>query len=235
MNNNQIAHLASDGVEQRVHNTLREPALLVLVHVNHLAPVRRDLREMQALREIHQVQNILLEAAAPEPDARAQELRAHTRIAADGVRNLVDIRARRLADRAERIDGRDALREHRVRRELAQLARPQADREYALARDPVRVHGRERGARALALGRLQRADEHPVRLEQVVDRGALGEELGVGEDVEPAARLRVGLEDGPHRFGGAAGHGGFLDDDLGGFGDLGDASGGKFNVAGDAC
>ena len=112
------ADLAGDGVEERVDDGLREATLLVLVHLDDLAPVRRDLGQVQALAQIHEVEDILLEAAPAEPDRRAEELGADARVKANRVRDLVDVRARRLADRGERVHGRDALREHRVRGEL---------------------------------------------------------------------------------------------------------------------
>ena len=114
-------HLARDRVKQGVDHRLREPALLVLVHLHDLPPVRRDLGQMQALGEVHEVEDVLLEAGPAEADGRAQELGADTRVESDRVRDLVDVRARRLADRGERVHGRDALGEHRVRRELRQL------------------------------------------------------------------------------------------------------------------
>ena len=54
-------NLASDGVEQGINNVLREPPLLVLVHLHHLPPVGSDLRQVQTLTQVHQVQDILLE------------------------------------------------------------------------------------------------------------------------------------------------------------------------------
>ena len=111
-------HLPSDGVEERVDDRLGEAALLVLVHFHDLAPVRRDLGQVQALGEVDEVEDVLLEARAAEADRRAQELGPDARVEADGVRDLVDVRAGRLADRGERVHGRDALCEHRVRCEL---------------------------------------------------------------------------------------------------------------------
>lgn len=106
---------------------------------------------------------------------------------------------------------------------------------------------------------LEGTDEDPVRGEEVLDGGTFGQELGVGQDVEPAAGLGVGLEDGPHgpvqsekqggfrdqsmrwiqgesrretvdSLGGPAGDGRLLDDNLGRGRDLGDPSGSQLDV-----
>ena len=70
-----------------------------------------------------------LEAAAAEAHGRLQELRADARVRADGLRDLVDVRARRFAQRRHRVDAGDALREDRVGDELGQLRRPQVRRD----------------------------------------------------------------------------------------------------------
>ena len=114
-------HLPSDGVEEGVDDRLGEAALLVLVHLPDLTPVRRDLGQVQALGKVDEVEDVLLEAGAAEADRRAQELGPDARVEADRVCDLVDVRARRLADCGERIHGRDALRKHRVRSELGQF------------------------------------------------------------------------------------------------------------------
>ena len=58
----QEANLAGNSVEECVYNPLREPPLLVLIHLDHLAPVSRDFGQVQALAQVHKVENILLEA-----------------------------------------------------------------------------------------------------------------------------------------------------------------------------
>ena len=225
------SHLAGNGIEKGVYDALGEAALLVIVHLNDLAPVRRDLGEMQALGEVDQVENILLEARSTKADGRLEELGADTRVTADGVRNLVDVRASRLADGRKRVDGGDTLGEHRVGRELGELRGPEADGEDALGGDPVSIHVAEGRARRLSLLGLERAGEDTVGAKEIGDGGTLGQELGVGEDVEAAARLGVSLEDGAHGLGGAARNGRFLDDDLRRVGYLSNATRGKLDIA----
>jgi hypothetical protein len=60
--------LIGDGVEQGVNNLLRKPPLLVLVHLHNLSPVGSDLRQMQTLTQIHQVQDVFLETRSAETD-----------------------------------------------------------------------------------------------------------------------------------------------------------------------
>ena len=99
------------------------------------------------------------------------------------------------------------------------------------SRHPIRVHLRERLASVLTLLRLERTDEDTVGLKEVGDGRALSEELGVGEDVEAGAGLRVRLEDRAHRLGGPAWHRRLLDDDLVRRRDGGDAARGGLDVA----
>ena len=58
--------LGGDGVEHAGHHDLGEAALLVLVHQNHLVPVVRALLQTQGLANVHQVQDVLLEARAAQ-------------------------------------------------------------------------------------------------------------------------------------------------------------------------
>lgn len=107
-------YLARDRIEQVVDDGPAEPALLVLVHLDDLAPVRGDLGQVEALGEVDEVEDVLLEARAAEADGGLEELGAHARVAADGVGDLVNVGAGGLADGGEGVDGGDALGEHRV-------------------------------------------------------------------------------------------------------------------------
>ena len=72
------ANLVGDGVKQGINNVLRKSPLLVLVHLHHLPPIGSDLGQMQALAQIHQVQDILLETRSTETDGGFQEFGADT-------------------------------------------------------------------------------------------------------------------------------------------------------------
>ena len=60
--------LSRNGVEERVDDLLGEALLLVVVHADHVPPVRGHLVQVQLLADVHQVEDILLEAGAAEPD-----------------------------------------------------------------------------------------------------------------------------------------------------------------------
>jgi hypothetical protein len=100
------------------------------------------------------------------------------------------------------------------------------------SRNPVCVNIGQGLACTLALRRLQRPNQHPIRVEQIGDSGTLREKLGVGKYVKPDARFRVGLENGAHRFRRTHWYRGLLDDNLGSSRDGGDAACGGFDITG---
>lgn len=99
-----ITYLASDGVEQGVNDSLREPALLVLVHLNDLAPVSSDLGQVQALAKVDEVEDILLETRATEANGCTEEFGADSGVVTDGMRNFVNVGTCSLADGRQCVD-----------------------------------------------------------------------------------------------------------------------------------
>jgi len=65
---------------------------------------------------------------------------------------------------------------------LESFRRPEAGSEDGLVRDPMRIHLRERVDRR----RCFAADQDAIRLLEVTDRRAFGEELGIREHVKGA-------------------------------------------------
>ena len=65
--------LGGDGVEHAGHHDFGKAALLVLVHQDHLVPVVRALLQAQRLANVHQVQNVLLEARADKKRKRRKQ------------------------------------------------------------------------------------------------------------------------------------------------------------------
>ena len=53
--------------------------------------VLRDLRQAIALGDVHEIEDVLLEARAAEADAGLQELRSNPRVGADRMSHLVDV------------------------------------------------------------------------------------------------------------------------------------------------
>lgn len=74
--------------------------------------------------------------------------------------DLLHVGAGGLAERGDGVDGGDALRQHRVGRQLCQLSAPQVGAQDALLGHPVCVHRRERRHRRAARLRLLPADQH---------------------------------------------------------------------------
>lgn len=93
----QRAYLPRDGLEERVYHLLREPAFLVLVHLDHLTPVSSNLGEMQTLAQVHQVQDVLLEARATEADRGLQEFGANPRVLSNRIGDFIDVGTGRFA------------------------------------------------------------------------------------------------------------------------------------------
>ena len=92
------SHLASNGVKQCVNNTLRKAVLLVLVHFNNLAPVCCHLGKVQAVAQVHKIENVLLETTAAEANRSAQEPGTNAGILPNSKRNLVNVGPSGFAD-----------------------------------------------------------------------------------------------------------------------------------------
>ena len=117
----RVTYLASDRVEKRINDGPAETPLLVLVHLDHLPPVRSHLGEMKALAEVHEVEDVLLEARSTEPNRRAKEFRTDAGVESNSVGDFIDVCTSGFADGREGVDGGDTLREHSVGSELGQL------------------------------------------------------------------------------------------------------------------
>ncbi len=66
--------LAGDGVEHGAHDVVCEAVLLVVVHQHHLVPVLAHLLQAEGVADVHQVQDILLEARTAVAHRGLQEL-----------------------------------------------------------------------------------------------------------------------------------------------------------------
>ncbi|KAG6550263.1 hypothetical protein Mapa_008223 [Marchantia paleacea] len=212
--------LSGHGVEHGRHNAPDEASLLVVIDLHYLLPVIGHLHEPVALTDVHQVQNVLLEARSSESDTGVQKLGPNSRVLADGVGHLRHIGPGGLAQGGHGIDGRDPLRQEGIGGELRQLRGPQVGGQDVLLRHPVRVHGLESGHGLLAFGSLAASDQDAVGLLQILDGGTLGQKLRVRQDLEvdPLVVVRQNLLNclrGLHR------HGGFLHHNLVRLGDVG--------------
>ena len=74
-----------------LNNALGETLLLILVHVHNLSPICGNLRQVQALAQVHQVEDMFLEARTTEANGGMKEFVADTGIVTDSVGYLVDV------------------------------------------------------------------------------------------------------------------------------------------------
>ena len=119
---------------------------------------------------------VLREAAAAPTRARLEEGAPDPLVRADALDHVVDVGADRLAHRGDGVDERDLHRQESVGGVLDRLRR---------GRVGDQDQGVERGVdvgEPLAGGPVVGADDDPVGMQEVVDRRALAEELGVGHD-----------------------------------------------------
>ena len=189
----------------------------MLVHIDDLSPVSSDLRQVQALAQINQVQDIFLEARSTKPNAGLEEFRTNAGVVSNSVGNFINVRSCGFTNGGKGIDGGDTLGEHRVRCELRELRGPEADGEDSLLakhrkfnhlsngmhstrhlRDPVRVDFLEALAGVESLRCLQGSNQDAIGGEKVSYGRPFRKEFGVGKDIKAAVGLRVGLENGAH-------------------------------------
>ena len=173
------------------------PALLQLVDLDHGA---EQLEVVTAVAgQLLERSHVLGEAGASEAEARPQEAGADPGVEPHPARHQVDVRTDLLADVRDLVDERDLGRQEGVGGELDHL-RGGHVRDQLGAAEPA-VERRD----ALTDGRIVGTHDHPVGMQEVLDRAALAEELGIrgiGDAVqaalvERAAQPRTGP--GRHR------------------------------------
>ena len=99
----------------------------MLVHLDDLSPIRSNLRKVQALAQVHKVENILLEARTSKADGGLEELGPNASIVPDSMRDLVNVGSSSLANGRQGVDRGDSLSEHGVGGELGKLGGPETD------------------------------------------------------------------------------------------------------------
>ncbi len=113
-------------------------------------------------------------------------------VEADAARHVLDVGADRLAQIGNLVDEGDLGREKGVGGIFDQLRRPpRGEQQGRLVEVERPVDFPHHLGRILLLG----ADDDPVRMLEILDRGALAQEFGIGDD--PAAHRRRGLADDP--------------------------------------
>ena len=165
------------------------------------------------LARMNQRLDILGETRAAVPRPREEELVPDAGIGADADAHTLDVGADPFGQVGQVVHEADLRGQQGIRCVLGQLAGAHVHELHAVVR-PIegRVELVQGLARQVALGRLRRADDDAVRLEEVVDRVALLEELGVRADHE--GLLGVAADDLPDAVRGAHGHGALGEHDL---------------------
>jgi hypothetical protein len=179
---------------------LEEHALLA--GVDGLGGAHDGEVDVVALGEVEERRDVLGEAAPAVARAREEELRPDALVAADALAHGAHVGPDGLAEPRDVVHERDARGEHRVGDVLGHLRGARVDEEQPvvveLQRGVEPAHGR--AARLVA-----HPEEHPVGLQEVVDRVALLQELRVRHDRDLHLRAldeeRVHLVVGAHRDG----------------------------------
>ena len=180
---------------------LDHASALELVDLDH---GRQQLEVVAGVaRELLERRDVFWETGTAEAQPCLQEVWAQPVIQPDAGGHVHDVGADQLADARDLVDEADARGEERVRRELDHLGGGDVgdhDRRVERLverRDALRTVG------------LERAHDDPVRVHEVVNRRALGEELrvgDVGDAVQPA-----GVQRTPHPLAGPGRHRAFHD------------------------
>lgn len=122
---------------------------------------------METLAQIYQVQNILLEAASAEANTGLEELGPNPGVQTTREADFINICASRLANRRQRVDGRNSLGEHGVCSKLREFRGPEIHRNDLIARNPAGIDiGEGSGGGAAGRG-VERTDEDTIRGDEI--------------------------------------------------------------------
>mmetsp|Transcript_24272 Transcript_24272/g.47395 ORF Transcript_24272/g.47395 Transcript_24272/m.47395 type:complete len:431 (-) Transcript_24272:11-1303(-) len=215
--------LTRDGVEHGLDHLPGEAVLLVVVDLDNLVPVLRDLLKTEALAEVHKVQDILLEARSTEADGGVKEALANTLILTDSVSNFLDISASGFAKLRDGVDRGDTLSKEGVSNELGELRRPEVGGDNPIPGDPVGVHINKLLHSLLSKLGGHASNEYTVRHIKVFHSGTLGKELRIRKHLEVDLAI-VSHQHLTHRVRGTDGESGFLNNDLRSIRNLGDVA-----------
>ena len=75
----------------------------------YLVPVISDLRQVQSLTEVHQIQHIFLEAAATKTNTGFQKLVPNSQVSSDSMSHFLYVSPRGFTDSRDGVDAGDSL------------------------------------------------------------------------------------------------------------------------------
>mmetsp|Transcript_6098 Transcript_6098/g.12086 ORF Transcript_6098/g.12086 Transcript_6098/m.12086 type:complete len:431 (+) Transcript_6098:517-1809(+) len=215
--------LARNGVEHRLNHLCSKAMLLVVIDLDNLIPILRNLFETEALAQVDKVKNVLLEARTSKADRGVEEPFADTLILTDCMGHLLDVSSSGLAELRDRVNGGDALGKERISHEFRQLRGPQVRGDNSLHRDPMGVYIDELLNSFLTKLGGHASNEYTVRHIKVFHSGTLGKELRIRKHLEVDLAI-VSHQHLTHRVRGTDGESGFLNNDLRSIRNLGDVA-----------
>ena len=158
----------------RRHHLADHAFALLVVDGDHAAHHREVVAVLGG--DAHQRPRVLREATAAPSGAGAQEGTPDALVGADALDHVMDVGADRLAECGDGVDERDLHRQESVGGVLDRLRR------CGVGDQDLRVEVVIERRHTLGGSRVVAADHDAIGVEEVVDRGALAEELRVGHD-----------------------------------------------------
>ena len=151
--------------------------LLPGVEQDHALPIVGHIRQTEVTAEIHQIQDVFLETAAPKSWACVEKFGSNPAIGANRFSHLAHIRTGGLTQSRNRVDRANPLRKKGVGGELGQLAAPQIGAKNFLLRHPLAIDLRQ-GINRLG---IVSTDQHTIRIGKIANRRPLSQKLRIGE------------------------------------------------------
>ncbi len=161
-----------------------EPVLLVFIDFDDAFPVGGHFRQTVKTAQVHQVEDVFLEAGSAEADARLEKFGADAAVRAHGVRDFGDVGVRLFTKRRYGIDGGYPLRQKGVGHQFGKFGAPDVRGDDLFSRQPAGVNFHKRRAGGQAAFGFARTDQHPVGIFQIADGGSLRHEFRIGKDVK---------------------------------------------------
>merc|ERR1719203_443754 len=183
--------LVCNSVEEAGDYLVSKVFLLVLVHIDDLLPVLCAFVQAFALADVHQVQDVLLEARTTEAHGSPKELRTNPRICADSPRDLSHISARLLAQLRNGVHAAHALSQHGIGNKFLQLGAPEIRSQDSLLGHPICIDVREHTRRSNTICGRRATDQDSVRRFQIPHGSPLCEELWIRQDPARMAFLSI--------------------------------------------
>ena len=170
--------LASDRAKQFLHHQEGDAVLLPSIEKNHALPIVGHIWQPEVAAEIHQIEDVFLETAAPKSGACVEKFGPNPAVCADRFRHLTYISTGGLAKGRNGVNRANSLRQKRISGELGQLAAPQIGAENLCFGDPLAVNLRKGIDRRSILT----TDQHAIRIGKIANRRPLCQKLRIGEN-----------------------------------------------------